>query len=71
MSAEYPVVDVDPKWKAEPEQMGSKDKFWFRNPASDRDWLFKFPTENTGGHWAKKSPTKSLARWVSSRPGLS
>lgn len=54
MSAEYSVVDVDPKWKAEPEQMGSKDKFWFRNPASDRDWLFKFPTENTGGHWAEK-----------------
>ena len=55
MSAEYPIVDVDPKWKAEPEQMGSKDKFWFHNPASDvRDWLFKFPTENTGGHWAEK-----------------
>ena len=36
--------------------MGSKDKFWFRNPddPDESDWLFKFPTENTGQHWAEK-----------------
>ena len=56
MSVRYPVVDVYPDWMTEPEQMGSKEKFWFRKPnASDsHDWLFKFPTENTGGHWAEK-----------------
>ena len=36
--------------------MGSKDKFWFRDPGDPHecDWLFKFPTENTGQHWAEK-----------------
>ena len=37
--------------------MGSKDKFWFKlelELEDDADWLFKFPTANTGGHWAEK-----------------
>ncbi|MDE0025051.1 MAG: HipA domain-containing protein [Spirochaetaceae bacterium] len=36
--------------------MGTKDKFWFRAPDDPQecDWLFKFPTENTGQHWAEK-----------------
>ena len=36
--------------------MGSKDKFWYRDPDDPHecDWLFKFPTENTGQHWAEK-----------------
>ncbi len=73
MSAGYPIVDVDPQWKTVPEAMGSKGKFWFRmpGPPSGPDWLFKFPVENTGGHWRKKSPTKSPARCASSRPRLS
>ena len=36
--------------------MGSKDKFWYRDPDDPHecDWLFKYPTENTGQHWAEK-----------------
>lgn len=33
--------------------MGSKEKFWFQGP-DGVDWLFKFPTKDTGGHWAEK-----------------
>lgn len=56
MSAGYPVMDVYPEWKTESEQMGSKEKFWFRKPSEPdgHDWLFKFPTEGTGQHWAEK-----------------
>lgn len=56
MSKEYPIKEVNLTWKTEPEQMGSKRKFWVRNPddPDGRDWLFKLPTENTGEHWAEK-----------------
>lgn len=49
-------MDVHPHWETQSEQMGTKDKFWFRDPndAQECDWLFKFPTENTGQHWAEK-----------------
>ena len=49
-------MEVHPHWDTEPEQMGTKDKFWFRDPDDPLqcDWLFKFPTENTGRHWAEK-----------------
>ena len=48
-------MDVHPEWETETEKMGSKEKFWFRDPdAHECDWLFKFPTENTGQHWAEK-----------------
>lgn len=49
-------MDVHPSWETQPEQMGTKDKFWFRAPDDPQecDWLFKFPTENTGQHWAEK-----------------
>jgi hypothetical protein len=52
----YPVMPVDPHWVLEAEQMGSKEKFWFRDPADPekRDWLFKYPTPGTGQHWAEK-----------------
>ncbi len=56
MAAEYPIVEVYPQWETGPEAMGSKEKFWFRKPddPDGPDWLFKFPKENTGGHWAEK-----------------
>ena len=47
---------IHPHWATRPEQMGSKDKFWFRDPddPNECDWLFKLPTDNTGQHWAEK-----------------
>ena len=54
MAQSYPVFDVDPEWVG-PEDMGSKQKFWYRK-ATDQEpaWLFKYPQSNTGQHWAEK-----------------
>ena len=40
----YPVMEVHPHWATRPEQMDSKDKFWFQDPNDPHecDWLFKF-----------------------------
>lgn len=49
----YPIIEIQPDWVLEPEAMGSKDKFWFRDGGGP-DWLFKFPQPNTGQHWSEK-----------------
>jgi hypothetical protein len=36
------------------EQMGSKRKFWLRDPRTSLWYLFKFSRENTGEHWSEK-----------------
>lgn len=56
MEPTFPILSIQPDWVLEPEQMGTKDKFWFRDPADpeERDWLFKIPTFGTGQHWAEK-----------------
>ena len=55
MSEYWPVVKVDPAWAVDREPMGTKDKFWYQEPERDDSfWLFKFPRENTGEHWAEK-----------------
>ena len=52
MSGPYKILEVQSDWQIAVEEMGSKEKFWYRNP--DPDWLFKFPQCNTGQHWAEK-----------------
>ena len=52
MADPYDIVDVNPDMIVDKEEMGSKKKFWYRD--GDDQWLFKFPQENTGGHWAEK-----------------
>ena len=32
MSPQYPIMDIHADWKTEPEQMGSKQRFWYRQP---------------------------------------
>lgn len=56
MSQPFPVMQIEPEWVKDPEQMGSKEKFWFSRPEAEekRDWLFKYPTPGTGQHWAEK-----------------
>ena len=52
----YPVLEVKYEWHLGTEAMGTKRKFWYRDPSS-RDatrWLFKIPRPNTGEHWAEK-----------------
>ncbi|MYC29601.1 MAG: hypothetical protein F4X65_05860 [Chloroflexi bacterium] len=52
----YPVIEVDPDWMLDPESMGTKQKFWYSNPADDSGstWLFKYPRRDSGEHWAEK-----------------
>jgi len=50
----YPIIEIQPEWVLEPEAMGSKTKFWYREPDKAIDWLFKYPQANTGQHWAEK-----------------
>lgn len=49
----YPIIDVS-SWRAiEVEQAGSKPKLWVIDDHDDR-WLFKYPRDRTGEHWAEK-----------------
>lgn len=59
----YPIFDVRPEWVLEPEEMGSKMKFWYHPPTTERraglveqrtNWLFKYPQQETEQHWAEK-----------------
>ena len=62
MRDSYPIVQVHPAWRVEVEEMGSKRKFWYRNPVTGTDWLFKYPRQNTGEHWAEKIAAEVAAR---------
>lgn len=53
MTDYYPIVEVQPEWVIEQEQMGSKEKFWYQQQDQNA-WLFKYPRINTGEHWAEK-----------------
>ena len=50
----YPVIHIRPEWGLGNEEMGTKSKFWYREPSQDAKWLFKYPQANTGQHWAEK-----------------
>lgn len=36
------------------EQLGTKEKFWFRFKGGNVKWLFKYSRGNTGEHWSEK-----------------
>ena len=50
----YGIFEVRQEWIFEPEDMGTKSKFWFRPGDAGANWLFKYPRPNTGEHWAEK-----------------
>ena len=54
MPKPYPILKVKPEWRSVSEEMGSKEKFWYRKPDDETNWLFKHPRPNTGEHWAEK-----------------
>ena len=62
MSEIYPIVEVKKEWMLEPEAMGTKTKFWYREPSDRTNWLFKYPRSNTGEHWAEKIAAEVAAR---------
>ena len=50
----YPVLQIRALREAGKEAMGSKPKFWYREASGRTSWLFKYPQEGTGQHWAEK-----------------
>ena len=51
----FHIEQVQPEWVLQPEEMGGKQKFWYRQPVEDAtSWLFKYPRPNSGEHWAEK-----------------
>ena len=54
MSDPFHIVTVQPQWMLRDEAMGTKSKFWYREPNDGGEWLFKYAQENTGQHWAEK-----------------
>lgn len=50
----YRIVEVKPEWVIDREDMGTKTKFWYRDPDGEVGWLFKYPRPNTGEHWSEK-----------------
>ena len=54
MADPYRIVEVKPEWAIDREDMGTKTKFWYRDPDGEVEWLFKYPRPNTGEHWSEK-----------------
>lgn len=48
----YPVIDLGDQVPELPEQLGNKEKYWFR--LEDRRYLFKIGRPGTGENWAEK-----------------
>ena len=58
----YAVVEVKPEWCMGPEELGTKNKFWYRAPGgTGKRWLFKLAREGTGEHWAEKVAAEAAA----------
>lgn len=50
----FPILQLQPESKDVIEQLGSKEKFWFRMADDEQPWLFKFTREGTGEDWSEK-----------------
>ena len=48
----YPVIDLSDRTPEFPEQLGNREKYWFR--VDDRLYLFKVGRPGTGENWAEK-----------------
>lgn len=58
----YQVLEIQQEWVLEPEALGSKEKFWYQSNEKYPEWLFKYPQENTGQHWAEKIAAEVAAK---------
>jgi len=69
MTSSYTIhsISAQPEWI---EQMGSKPKFWFRQPDDEQQWLFKFSREGTGEDWAEKIAAEIAGMLDISAPGV-
>jgi len=48
----YPIIEIEPDWVLEQEQLGTKDKYWVKKEGhkdlGDNRWLFKYPKKRGG-----------------------
>ena len=60
-------MEVHPHWDTEPEQMGTKDKFWFRDPDDPLNvtGCSSFRPRIRAGIGRRRSPMRLPARCVS------
>ena len=61
MCGNYQIIEVQSDWTPNTEDLGSKSKFWYIKPDDTVHWLFKYPRENTGEHWAEKIASELAA----------
>jgi hypothetical protein len=61
MSDEFPILELHSDSPDVIEQLGSKEKFWFRWQEDEQPWLFKFTRENTGEDWSEKIASEIAA----------
>ena len=54
MADPFHILQLSADSKDVIEQLGSKEKFWFRMETDEQPWLFKFTRENTGEDWSEK-----------------
>lgn len=50
----YPIIQVPDEAPEQPEQLGTKWKFWYYWGDNKQRWLFKEGRPNTGENWAEK-----------------
>lgn len=70
MNHSYTIIEVQPEWRLDQEQMGSKRKFWYSERMDLPRWLFKYAREInpgvlSGEHWAEK-----IAEQVAEKMGI-
>lgn len=53
MNQPYPIISLPPDARGRVEQMGTKEKFWFKDP-TDIWWLFKYNRRGHGDDWSEK-----------------
>ncbi|MGD0463436.1 MAG: HipA domain-containing protein [Tepidisphaeraceae bacterium] len=53
MNQPYPIINLPPAARSRVEQMGTKEKFWFKD-ATEIWWLFKYNRRGHGDDWSEK-----------------
>lgn len=56
---EFVILEVHRDQRVDTEQLGTKEKFWFRR--NEELWLFKFARDETGEDWAEKVASEIAA----------
>jgi len=53
MNQPYAIINLPPDARSRVEQMGTKEKFWFKD-VDDIWWLFKYNQRGHGDDWSEK-----------------